>query len=39
MIGNRLGLGLDCVGRLILGNVNGKMQNIAGCGELIAWCD
>jgi hypothetical protein len=38
MIGNTLGLGLDYFGRLVLRNVNGKMENIAGGGEPIAWC-
>jgi hypothetical protein len=36
IIGNRLGLGLGCFGKLVLGNVKGKMENIAGGGEPIA---
>jgi hypothetical protein len=38
MIDNKSGLGLDCFGRLALVNVNGKMENIAGGREPIAWC-
>jgi hypothetical protein len=34
--GNRLGLGLGCFGKLVVGNVKGKMENIAGGGEPIA---
>jgi hypothetical protein len=34
IIGNRLGLG--CFGKLVVGNVKGKMENIAGGGEPIA---
>jgi hypothetical protein len=37
MIGNRLGFGLDCFGRLMVGNAMGKMDNIFGGGESIAW--
>jgi hypothetical protein len=38
IIGNMLGLGLGlgCFGKLVVGNVKGKMENIAGGGEPIA---
>jgi hypothetical protein len=36
MIGNKPGLGLDCFGRLAVGSVKGKMENITGGGEPIA---
>jgi hypothetical protein len=36
MIDNRPELGLDCFGRLVMGNAKGKTKNIAGGGEPIA---
>jgi hypothetical protein len=36
MIGNRLKVGLDYFGRIAMGNVKGKMENIAGGVEPIA---
>jgi hypothetical protein len=39
MIGNKLRLGLGCFGQLVVGSVKGKVENIAGAGEPIPWCD
>jgi hypothetical protein len=36
MIDSKSGIGLGCFGRLIVGSAKGKMENIAGGGELIA---
>jgi hypothetical protein len=36
MIDSKPGIGLGCFGRLIVGSAKGKMENIAGGGELIA---
>jgi hypothetical protein len=36
MIGSKSGLGIGSFGRLAVGNVKGKMENIAGGGEPIA---
>jgi hypothetical protein len=39
MIGNKSGLGLECFGRLVMGDAGAKMENISSGGESIAWCD
>jgi hypothetical protein len=39
MTGSMLGVGFGCYDRIGVENAKGKMENIAGGEELIAWCD
>jgi hypothetical protein len=38
MIDNKSGLGLGFFGRHVVGNMKGKIENIASGGKPIAWC-